>query len=61
LAFSLEKVSGGRQMEEIRYIVEDLPELDTEVAICGTAKQQEVAGGWCLAVAAGIAVYLATS
>lgn len=48
-------------MEEIRYIVEDLPELDTEVAICGTAKQQEVAGGWCLAVAAGIAVYLATS
>jgi len=41
----------------IRLVVEQLPELATEVAISGSAKQQEVGGGWCLGVAAGIAIY----
>lgn len=45
--------------EPIRFDVADLPELATEVAISGTAKQQEVGGGVCLAVAAGIALYAA--
>lgn len=39
--------------------VEHLPELATEVAISGSSKQQEVGGGWCLTVAAGIAIYYA--
>ena len=43
---------------EIRIAVEELPELDTEVAISGCAKQQEVGGGICLGIAAGIAVYI---
>jgi hypothetical protein len=45
-------------MDKIRLSVEELPELDTEVAIAGSAKQQEVGGPWCLGVAAGIAVYM---
>jgi hypothetical protein len=45
-------------MDTIRMTVEELPELDTEVAISGSVKQQEVGGGICLGVAAGIAVYL---
>jgi len=45
-------------MDKIRMSVEELPELDTEVAISGSVKQQEVGGGICLGVAAGIAVYL---
>jgi hypothetical protein len=45
-------------MEKIRLDVEDLPELDTEVAISGSSKQQEVGGGVCLGLAAGIAIYL---
>jgi hypothetical protein len=45
-------------MDNIRMTVEELPELDTEVAISGSVKQQEVGGGICLGVAAGIAVYL---
>jgi hypothetical protein len=48
-------------MEKIRMTVEELPELDTEVAVSGSVKQQEVGGGFCLTVAAGIAVYLSTS
>jgi hypothetical protein len=48
-------------MEKIRFTVEDLPELDTEVAIAGSVKQQEVGGGVCLGIAAGIALYLGTS
>ena len=47
-------------MDKIRMTVEELPELDTEVAISGSVKQQEVGGGLCLGVAAGIAVYLST-
>ena len=38
--------------------VDELPELETEVAIAGCAKQQEVGGGFCLGLAAGIAVYI---
>jgi hypothetical protein len=38
--------------------VDELPELETEVAIAGCAKQQEVGGGFCLGVAAGIAIYI---
>jgi hypothetical protein len=47
--------------ETIRLEVEALPELDTAVAISDTPAQQEVGGAVCLAVAAGIAVYLGTS
>jgi len=47
-------------MDKIRMNVEELPELDTEVAISGSVKQQEVGGGLCLSVAAGIAIYLST-
>lgn len=46
-------------MEKIRFDVEALPELDTEVALAGSAKQQEVGGMACLGVAAGIALYMA--
>lgn len=45
-------------MEKIRLKVEELPELETEVAISGSVKQQEVGGGVCLSVAAGIAIYM---
>lgn len=38
--------------------VEELPELDTDVAIAGSAKQQEVGGGFCIGIAAGIALYI---
>ena len=48
-------------MEKIRLVVEDLPDLDTEVAISGSVKQQEVGGAICIAMGAGIAVYIATS
>lgn len=44
-------------MEKIRFQVEELPELETEVALSGSAKQQEVGGAACIGVAAGIAVY----
>ena len=43
----------------IRLDVEQLPELVTEVAISGSAKQQEVGGGMCLGIASGIAIYFA--
>lgn len=45
-------------MEKIRMTVEELPELETEVAISGSVKQQEVGGAVCLSVAAGIALYM---
>jgi hypothetical protein len=44
-------------MDKFRLDTEDLPELDTEVAISGSVKQQEVGGGICLSVAAALAVY----
>jgi hypothetical protein len=46
-------------MDNVRMSVEELPELDTAVAISGSVKQQEVGGGFCLTVAAGIAIYAA--
>ena len=45
----------------VRLDVDTLPELETEVAISGSTKQQEVGGGLCLGIAAGIAVYVGTS
>jgi len=45
-------------MDKIRIAVEELPELDTEVAVSGAVKQQEVAGFLCLCVGAGIVVGL---
>ncbi|MGQ0590749.1 MAG: hypothetical protein ACT4N8_14685 [Sphingosinicella sp.] len=47
----------NKSYEPIRFEVEHLPELATQVAISGSAKQREVGGGACLMVAAGIAVY----
>ena len=46
-------------MENRHFEVEDLPELATEVAVAGSAKQQEVGGMICLSVATGIAIYVA--
>ena len=47
-------------MNKIRIVVEELPELDTEVGIAGSVKQQEVGAIFCLGVAAGLAIYLGT-
>jgi len=44
-------------MHQVQVIVEELPELETEVALAGSAKQQEVGGAMCVTVAAGIAIY----
>ena len=44
--------------EKIRLDVEELPELETEVAISGSCKQQEVGGLVCLGVAAGVAIFM---
>lgn len=41
-------------MDKIRMTVEELPELDTEVALAGSVKQQEVGGAICLILVAGI-------
>ncbi len=46
-------------MDKVRLELEDLPELETQVAISGSAKQQEVGGGVCLMMAAGMAIYVA--
>jgi hypothetical protein len=48
-------------MEKARLAVESLPELKTEVGISGSTKQQEVGGGVCLSIAAGIAIYMGTN
>lgn len=45
-------------MDKFLIVVEELPELETEVGIAGSVKQQEVGGVICLSVAAGVAVYL---
>jgi hypothetical protein len=37
-------------MNRFHLVVEDLPELETEVAISGSVKQQDVAGIACLGV-----------
>jgi hypothetical protein len=44
-------------MDKINLRVEDLPELETEVAISGSVKQQDVGGIVCLSIVAGIALY----
>lgn len=46
-------------MDKLHLDIDALPELETEVALAGSAKQQEVGGMACLGVAAGIAVYFA--
>jgi hypothetical protein len=38
--------------------VEDLPELETEISLFESERQEEVGGGICLALAAGIAIGL---
>ena len=43
--------------EQISFEIEELPELDTEVGISRSTKQQEVGGSVCLGIAVGIAVY----
>ena len=48
-------------LETLQLEVENLPELETQVALSGSTKQQEVGGGLCLGIAAGIAVYIGTS
>ena len=45
-------------LKENRLVVEELPELDTEVAMSTTMKQQEVGGGFCIGVLAGIVLIL---
>jgi len=37
--------------------LDQLPELETEVGIAGSARRQEVGGPICVAIAAGIAIY----
>ena len=46
--------------DKVRLEVEALPELETEVAVSGACKQQEVGGLVCLSVAAGLAIYYAS-
>lgn len=48
-------------MEKFYIAVEELPELETAVAISGSAKQQEVGGVVCLALAAGVAIAVGTT
>jgi hypothetical protein len=48
-------------MEKFRITVEELPELETAVAISGSAKQQEVGGLICLFIGAGVAIAVGTS
>ena len=43
----------------IDLAVEELPELETEVAISGSIKQQEVGGPICLGVGLGIIAVVA--
>lgn len=46
-------------MNKFHIAVEELPELETEVGVSGSVKQQEVGGGFCLGVAVAIVVYAA--
>jgi hypothetical protein len=45
-------------MDKVFVMVEELPELETEVGIAGSVKQEEVGAVICLGVAAGIAIYM---
>jgi hypothetical protein len=63
-AVSLEMIRGRTAVmnptqQTVRLDVDELPELETEVAISGSCKQQEVGGVLCLGIAAGIAIYYA--
>lgn len=49
----------SKNLDTVRFEVEGLPELTTEVALSGSVRQQEVGGGVCLGIAAGIAIYVA--
>ncbi|WP_165357118.1 hypothetical protein [Sphingosinicella sp. CPCC 101087] len=49
----------NRAPEHVGIKVEDLPELETEVSISGSCKQQEVGGIVCMGIAAGVAIYVA--
>jgi hypothetical protein len=49
------------QAHKTRPNVDELPELDTRVALSGSVRQQEVGGAVCVSIAAGIAIYLGTS
>lgn len=44
-------------MDKFRITVEELPELETEVAVSGSVKQQEVGGGICLIIALGGVIF----
>lgn len=46
-------------MDNFRITVEELPELETEVAVSGSVKQQEVGGGVCLILALGGLIFSA--
>ncbi|MEA3012067.1 MAG: hypothetical protein QOD42_612 [Sphingomonadales bacterium] len=41
-------------MDNFRITVEELPELETEVAVSGAVKQQEVGGPICLGILVGV-------
>jgi hypothetical protein len=41
-------------MDKIRITVEELPELETEVAVSGSVKQQEVGGPLCIILAGAL-------
>lgn len=43
-------------MNNFRIEVEELPELETEVAVSGSVKQQEVGGMVCLGIAVGVVI-----
>ena len=43
-------------MEKIQIVAEELPELDTEVAVAGPAHQQEVGGAVCFGIIAGVII-----
>jgi hypothetical protein len=45
-------------MDKFRMTVEELPELETEVAVSGAVKQQEVGGFLCLCLGVGLALGL---
>lgn len=46
-------------MDKVHMEVEELPELETQVGISGSVKQQEVGGGFCLGVAVALVIYSA--
>ena len=41
-------------MDKIRMAVEELPELETEVALAGSVQRQEVGGAICIIMVLGI-------